>query len=58
MTLDRLGRRVERAIKDFWQGLELPDFKLPEMELPDWKLPKMPWEKDEPAPGKPASPAI
>lgn len=58
MTLDRLGRRVERAIKDFWQGLELPDFKLPEMELPDWKLPKMPWEKDEPPPGKPASPAI
>ena len=56
MTLDRLGRRVERAIKDFWQGLEMPDFKLPEM--PDWKLPNMPWEKDEPAPEKPASPAI
>lgn len=58
MTLDRLGRRVERAIKNFWQGLELPDIKMPEIELPDWKLPKMPWEKDEPAPQKPASPAI
>lgn len=57
-SIEAFGRRVERAIKDFWQGLELPQMELPKFELPDWKLPKMPWQKDEPAPAAPQQPAV
>lgn len=57
-SIDAFGRRVERAIKDFWQGLELPQMELPKFELPDWKLPKMPWQKDEQAPAAPQHPAV
>ena len=57
-SIDAFGRRIERAIKDFWQGLELPQMELPKFELPDWKLPKMPWQKDEPAPAAPPQPAV
>ncbi len=62
MTLDALGRRVERAIRDFWQGLELPEIELPKLEapdwkLPDWKLPKMPWQSED-KPAEPAQPAV
>ncbi len=47
MTLDALGRRVERAIRDFWQGLELPKIELP----------KMPWQSED-KPAEPAQPAV
>ncbi len=47
MTLDALGRRVERAIRDFWQGLELPEIELP----------KMPWQSED-KPAEPAQPAV
>ena len=57
-SLDAFGRRIERAIKDFWQGLELPQMELPKFELPDWKLPKMPWQKDETAPAAPQHPVV
>lgn len=41
VTLRGIGQRIERAVKDFWNGIELP---------------KMPWESDEPAAPVPQQP--
>lgn len=42
-TLKKLGQKFERAMKDFWNGIEFPEIDMP--KLPS--LPKMPWDSDE-----------
>ena len=44
-TLKKLGQKFERAMKDFWNGIEFPEIDMP--KLPS--LPKMPWDSDESA---------
>ena len=44
-TLKKLGQKFERAMKDFWNGIEFPEIDMP--QLPS--LPKMPWDSDESA---------
>ena len=57
-TLKSLGRRVERAIRNFWQELELPKIEMPDVELPkmpDWKMPELPWQKEHPEETRPSN---
>lgn len=58
VTLKSLGRRVERAIRDFWQDLELPKIEMPEIPTPDWKLPDLPWRNAPETPEAPRQEAI
>lgn len=56
-TLKSLGRRVERAIRNFWQELELPKIEMPNVEmpkLPEMKMPEMPWQKENPEETQPS----
>lgn len=68
LSLRRLGQKIERAVKDFWHGLEMPEMpsfempKMPEVEMPKFEMPdfgdfKAPWSSQEaPAEAAPAAP--